>query len=146
MTKIKAVLDQETWVEVDVPDEFQAIVTSLFSSVALDSESTNVQDNMTTYDEVASSNDTASGRLENSHQQTEQTSANEVIRVNSTQVNSISAEANGRSKAEDSSVQNNSSSNVKERGKSTSQTLSYGGVSYHMVNWLVLSRHTFVPF
>lgn len=30
MTKIKAVLDQETWVEVDVPDEFQAIVTSLF--------------------------------------------------------------------------------------------------------------------
>ncbi|GMH09097.1 hypothetical protein Nepgr_010937 [Nepenthes gracilis] len=32
MAKIKAVLDQETWVEVDVPDEFQAIVTSILSS------------------------------------------------------------------------------------------------------------------
>ncbi|KAF5811438.1 putative vacuolar protein sorting-associated protein [Helianthus annuus] len=31
MTKLKAVLDQETWVEVDVPVEFQAIVDSLFS-------------------------------------------------------------------------------------------------------------------
>ncbi|KAM0054859.1 putative vacuolar protein sorting-associated protein [Helianthus debilis subsp. tardiflorus] len=30
MTKLKALLDQETWVEVDVPDEFQAIVDSLF--------------------------------------------------------------------------------------------------------------------
>lgn len=35
MAKIKAVLDQETWVEVDVPNEFQAIVTSLFSSELL---------------------------------------------------------------------------------------------------------------
>ncbi|MFS7931971.1 putative vacuolar protein sorting-associated protein [Helianthus anomalus] len=31
MTKLKAVLDQETWIEVDVPVEFQAIVDSLFS-------------------------------------------------------------------------------------------------------------------
>ena len=31
MTKIKAVLDQETWVSVDVPEEFQAIVDSLSS-------------------------------------------------------------------------------------------------------------------
>ncbi|XP_074282397.1 vacuolar protein sorting-associated protein 54, chloroplastic isoform X2 [Silene latifolia] len=30
--KIKAVLDQETWSEVDVPDEFQAIVASMLSS------------------------------------------------------------------------------------------------------------------
>ncbi|KAH7837676.1 hypothetical protein Vadar_016584 [Vaccinium darrowii] len=30
MAHIKAVLDQETWVEVDVPDEFQAILNSLF--------------------------------------------------------------------------------------------------------------------
>ena len=32
MVKIKAVLDQETWVSVDVPDEFQAILSSLSSS------------------------------------------------------------------------------------------------------------------
>ncbi|KAI3824685.1 hypothetical protein L1987_06154 [Smallanthus sonchifolius] len=30
MTKLKAVLDQDPWVEVDVPNEFQAIVDSLF--------------------------------------------------------------------------------------------------------------------
>ena len=32
MVKIKAVLDQETWVSVDIPDEFQAILSSLSSS------------------------------------------------------------------------------------------------------------------
>jgi vacuolar protein sorting-associated protein 54 len=32
MAKIKAVLDQETWVPVDVPEEFQAIVLSLSST------------------------------------------------------------------------------------------------------------------
>nr|KAJ0211247.1 hypothetical protein LSAT_V11C400173590 [Lactuca sativa] len=29
MTKLKAMLDQETWVEVDVPNEFQGIMDSL---------------------------------------------------------------------------------------------------------------------
>lgn len=49
MTKIKAVLDQETWVEVDVPDEFQAIVTSLFYPEALISENPDdVQGNVET--------------------------------------------------------------------------------------------------
>ncbi|GFS38256.1 similar to VPS54 [Actinidia rufa] len=35
LAKIKAVLDQETWVEVDVPDVYQAILTSLFCSEPL---------------------------------------------------------------------------------------------------------------
>nr|KAJ0207688.1 hypothetical protein LSAT_V11C500254500 [Lactuca sativa] len=35
MTKLKAMLDQETWVEVDVPNEFQGIVDSLFSLESL---------------------------------------------------------------------------------------------------------------
>ena len=57
MTKIKAVLDQETWVEVDVPDEFQAIVTSLFSSEALISEnSDDGQGNKETSNESSSVN------------------------------------------------------------------------------------------
>lgn len=30
MAKLKAILDQENWAEIDVPDEFQTIVTSLF--------------------------------------------------------------------------------------------------------------------
>ncbi|KAL5739106.1 hypothetical protein ACOSP7_028026 [Xanthoceras sorbifolium] len=139
MTKIKAVLDQETWVEVDVPNEFQAIVMSLFSSEALVSGSTdNVQGNMTTYSEVVTSNDStiiAPSGLQNSHHQIERTDSSEVISSNSAQMNSPSAEANEKNKvdATSSSVQTNSS-NMKDRGKSTSQTLSYDGVGYHMVN------------
>ncbi|KAK3212521.1 hypothetical protein Dsin_017227 [Dipteronia sinensis] len=140
MTKIKAVLDQETWVEVDVPDEFQTIVASLVSSEALVSGRTDdVQGNMITYSEVGTSNDSAiiapSGP-QNSHQQIERSDSSEVIASNSAQLNSTSsAEANANSKvdATSSSVQTNSS-NTKERVKSTSQTLSYGGVGYHMVN------------
>ena len=129
MTKIKAVLDQETWVEVDVPDEFQTIVVSLFSSEALVSGSRDdVQGNMTTYREVGSINDStiiAPSGPQNSHQQIERSDSSEVIASNSAQSNSASsAEANANSKvdATSSSVQTNSS-NTKERVKSTSQTL-----------------------
>ncbi|KAH7570858.1 hypothetical protein JRO89_XS05G0208600 [Xanthoceras sorbifolium] len=133
MTKIKAVLDQETWVQVDVPDEFQAIVMSLFSSEALVSGSTDdIQGNMTTYSEVVTSNDStiiAPSGPQNSHHQIERTDSSEVISSNPAQVNSPSAEANEKNKvdATSSSVQTNSS-NMEECRKSTSQTLSYGGV------------------
>ncbi|KAK4834474.1 hypothetical protein QYF36_023395 [Acer negundo] len=139
MTKIKAVLDQETWVEVDVPDEFQTIVVSLFSSEALVSGSTDdVQGNMATYSEVGTSNDSAiiapSGP-QNSHQQIERSDSSEVIASNSAQSNSASsAEANANSKVDATSSVQTNSSNTKEHVKSTSQTLSYGGVGYHMVN------------
>ncbi|KAJ6417462.1 hypothetical protein OIU84_003226 [Salix udensis] len=68
MTKIKAVLDQEMWVEVDVPEEFQAIVASLFYSERL--------------------NDTQDISLENSVQKkstpsTESTESNKVIAATS---------------------------------------------------------------
>ncbi|KAL5830166.1 hypothetical protein ACOSQ3_019634 [Xanthoceras sorbifolium] len=133
-----AVLDQETWVQVDVPDEFQAIVMSLFSSEALVSGSTDdIQGNMTAYSEVVTSNDStiiAPSGPQNSHHQIERTDSSEVISSNPAQVNSPSAEANEKNKvdATSSSVQTNSSN--KECRKSTSQTLSYGGVGYHMVN------------
>ncbi|KAI8000309.1 hypothetical protein LOK49_LG09G02894 [Camellia lanceoleosa] len=77
MAKIKAVLDQETWVEVDVPDEFQAIVTSLFCSEPL----------------TAGHTDDGQGNVANSN-----------------------------------------NTNNKQRGKSSSQTLLFRGVGYHMVN------------
>lgn len=41
------------------------------------------------------------------------------------------------------SVAQNSHSNTKERGKSTSQTLLYNNVGYRMVNGLVLSLSNF---
>lgn len=57
MTKLRAVLDQETWVEADVPNEFQAIVDSLFSLESivdgdLDDKSKNIANS---YNEVVSS-------------------------------------------------------------------------------------------
>ncbi|KAL9686781.1 hypothetical protein QQ045_031174 [Rhodiola kirilowii] len=40
MAKIKAVVDQETWVEVDVPEEFQTIVNCLFGVASSTTKST----------------------------------------------------------------------------------------------------------
>ncbi|KAJ4702783.1 Vacuolar protein sorting-associated protein 54 chloroplastic [Melia azedarach] len=141
MTKIKAVLDQETWVEVEVPDEFQAIVSSLFCPEELDSGDTDdLQGNLgTNYSEVATSNDgspISHSGPENAQQQAEQTNSNEILAQNTSQVKATSpTKANERNKADaiSSSVQSNNS-NIKEHGKSPSQTLIYGGVGYHMVN------------
>ncbi|KAI3800624.1 hypothetical protein L1987_28717 [Smallanthus sonchifolius] len=54
MTKLKAVLDQETWVEVDVPVEFQAIVDSLFS-LESDSDEDHSKSAANSYNEMVSS-------------------------------------------------------------------------------------------
>jgi len=151
MTKIKAVLDQETWVEVDVPDEFQAIVASLFYSEPLISEALNeTQVEMTrSYGEVGTSND-GSLVIDNEAQN----AAQKLVRMNSTEVslqNSVQkkstpstepTESNKAMTATSSAQRNNHK--VKERGKSTSQTLSCGGVGYHMVNWLVFFFYLFI--
>ncbi|BFG37289.1 hypothetical protein CerSpe_235630 [Prunus speciosa] len=100
MAKIKAVLDQETWVEVDVPDEFQVIVTSLFCSESLVSENLDAIEDVT-------------------------------VKEKSTQ-NVDGVEKNKADVA--NSVAQNNHSNMKERGKSTSQSLFFKGVGFHMVN------------
>lgn len=141
MAKIKAVLDQETWVEVDVPDEFQAIVTSLFSLEPLITGNlVDAQGNTATnYGEVVSSNDASSmvdSGLSNNQPHIEQNDSIETSADVNAQVKSSSLDsATERSKADviTASAQYNSS-NMKERGKSTSHTLIYGGVGYHMVN------------
>ncbi|KAF5944582.1 hypothetical protein HYC85_018659 [Camellia sinensis] len=127
MAKIKAVLDQETWVEVDVPDEFQAIVTSLFCSEPL----------------TAGHTDDGQGNVAN--RQTEpsnsqhliaQTKSIESSTDNTAQVNSlpvIEPTENNKSDVLTSLGQSNSTNN-KQRGKSSSQTLLFRGVGYHMVN------------
>ncbi|XP_015579547.1 vacuolar protein sorting-associated protein 54, chloroplastic isoform X1 [Ricinus communis] len=141
MTKMKAVLDQETWVEVDVPDEFQVIVTSLFSSEALISGDLDVaQGNMIRgHGEVATTNDgsvIADNEAQNVQQQLMRMDSSELPPQNSVQVKSPpSSEATESNKADAtiSSAQSNNT-NAKERGKPASQTLTCGGVSYHMVN------------
>ena len=127
MAKIRAVLDQETWVEVDVPDEFQAIVISLCSSEALISENLDhVQNNVeTNHGEVIAFND---GSLVEDTAQGKPTPL---------------AEAANKNKA---SLAHCNDNKMKEHGKSTSQTLSYKGVGYHMVNWLVILFYFYFYF
>ncbi|WJX28842.1 Vacuolar protein sorting-associated protein 54 [Trifolium repens] len=123
MTKIKAVLDQETWVEIDVPDEFQSIINMLFSSDALSSGNLNgvEEDNSISYHDMATTNDArpmADTGQSNAEQNVEQTDSTEESkkpnRGHSKSVESISTE--------------------KDHKKSASQALVYKGVGYHMVN------------
>ncbi|GMN25950.1 hypothetical protein TIFTF001_001130 [Ficus carica] len=140
MTKIKAVLDQETWVEVDVPDEFQAIVTSLFYPEALISENPDdVQGNVeTSYNEVVTSDDSSLVIVESSISQSQikQANSNEISSdITVKEKSAPVAEAVEKNKADvANSLAQNNNSNTKERGRSTSQTLSYKDVGYHMVN------------
>ncbi|KAM5561832.1 hypothetical protein ABKV19_022429 [Rosa sericea] len=140
MTKIKAVLDQETWVEVDVPDEFQVIVTSLFCSEALVTENLDAGHGSTetSYTEVARSNnsshvvDTGPSITE---KQINRTDSTELSTDMTEKDKSTSADGAEKNKADvTNSVAQHNHSNMKERGKSTSQTLSYKGVGFHMVN------------
>ncbi|CAN1226103.1 Vacuolar protein sorting-associated protein 54, chloroplastic [Linum grandiflorum] len=109
MTKMKAVLDQETWVEVDVPDEFQGIITSLFSSeTPMSAELDAIQpDKKDSIDKLNS----AQGQ---SHPLSESTGSNKT--------DTVASSAQGNNKT------------TKDRGKSASQKLFYGGIGYHMVN------------
>ncbi|KAH8494769.1 hypothetical protein H0E87_021251 [Populus deltoides] len=138
MTKIRAVLDQEMWVEVDVPDEFQAIVASLFYSESVGLNDTQ-GDATTRYGEVGTGNDGSlviDAEAQNAEQELVQMNSTDISLENSVQKKSTpSTEATESNKviAATSSAQSNNH-NVKERGKSTSQTLSCGGVGYHMVN------------
>uniref|UniRef100_A0A2N9H029 Vacuolar protein sorting-associated protein 54 C-terminal domain-containing protein n=1 Tax=Fagus sylvatica TaxID=28930 RepID=A0A2N9H029_FAGSY len=141
MTKIKAVLDQETWVEVDVPEEFQAIVTSLIFSDALISENLNdAQNNVeTSPSEVIANNDgllvADSGPLKD-QQHIEQTNSRELSIENTAQLKRTSlSETVERNKALAHSNDTKVKEHGKSHGKSTSQTLLYKGVGYHMVNW-----------
>jgi vacuolar protein sorting-associated protein 54 len=147
MTKIRAVLDQEMWVEVDVPDEFQAIVASLFYSESVGLNDTQ-GDATTRYGEVGTGNDGSlviDAEAQNAEQELVQMNSTDISLENSVQKKSTpSTEATESNKviAATSSAQSNNH-NVKERGKSTSQTLSCGGVGYHMVNWLVFLFYLF---
>lgn len=144
MAKIKAVLDQETWVEVDVPDEFQVIITSLFCSESVSENLDAIEGNMeTSYREMATSSNnshtdnTAPSIAEQQIKRADSSdlSADETAKEKCTQ-NADGVEKNKPDVA--NSVAQNNHSNMKERGKSTSQTLFFKGVGFHMVNWLVI--------
>lgn len=128
MAKIKAVLDQETWVESDVPDEFQSIIKMLFSSDGLPSENLNgtEENNSISYNTVTNNEalPSAESGQSNAEQHVERTDSVETsIKPNS-----------GHSKTESA----HSNSTEKDQKKSASHALLYNGVGYHMVNWLVI--------
>lgn len=143
MTKIKAVLDQDTWVEVDVPDEFQVIVTSLFCSEAMVTENLDAVQGSTetSYTEMATSNNSShvvDTGLSITEQKIKRTDSSELSTDMTAKEKSTSADGAEKNKADvTNSVSQNNHSNMKEKGKSTSQTLLYKGVGFHMVNWLV---------
>lgn len=122
-SKIMAVLDQETWVEIDVPDEFQSIINTLFPLDALSSGDPDgvEEDNSNSYHDLATNNDArpmADTGQSNAEQNVEQTDSTDESkkpnRGHSKSLESISTE--------------------KDQKKSASQPLFYKGVGYHMVN------------
>ncbi|KAG6696452.1 hypothetical protein I3842_09G149600 [Carya illinoinensis] len=140
MAKIKAVLDQETWVEVDVPDEFQAIVASFFGSEELVSENPHHAENNveTSSSEVIINNDgsliTDTGPLK-SQQKIDQTKISGISIENLEEMKSIPlAQGIEKNKADTTTYSAHNNNSKMEHGKSTSHTLMYKGVGYHMVN------------
>jgi len=136
MTKLKAVLDQETWDEIDVPEEFQSIISSLFASQQLISGKVDDADLKTYYSNRLPLNGSLTSGTgdQNTELRNEKAETSEGHTVSDAQVKStVSPESLERSKAGVSSVTNNQS-NQKAHGKSN---LFYQGVGYHMVNWLV---------
>lgn len=136
MTKLKAVLDQETWDEIDVPEEFQSIISSLFASQQLISGKVDDADLKTYHSNRLPFNGSLTSGTgdQNTELRNQKSESSEGPAVSDAQVKStVSPEFHERSKAGVSSVTNNQS-NQKAHGKSN---LFYQGVGYHMVNWLV---------
>ncbi|KAM3392683.1 hypothetical protein ACQJBY_013698 [Aegilops geniculata] len=116
MAKIKAVLDQETWIAVDVPEEFQAIVLSLSSTdfpvngmemPSNDNNSKLSEDGVSTSQESAHSTE---NNVENSNGTSTTSNENKVESTSQTE-NSVAGHV-----------------------RPVSQTIVLGGVGYHMVN------------
>ena len=132
---MRALLDQENWSEIDVPDEFQVIVNSLCSSESVISgESGGASDDTAvTSSEVVSSSDGPSesdaGPL-NTSQSVERPDSN------GTYTDPLrSSVPTENSNADVSTSSNGNNASTKERGKSALRMLYFKGVAYHMVNW-----------
>ncbi|XP_024964036.1 vacuolar protein sorting-associated protein 54, chloroplastic-like isoform X1 [Cynara cardunculus var. scolymus] len=123
MTKLKAVLDQEKWVEVDVPYEYRAIVISAFCSESLISGDLDNYSNGLAkgYDEVVHNNNASSALIDDG---VSLSSSQEQVMKLSSQHADVS----------DSTEQINGIKVKNEHGKPSSHLLSFRGVGYHMVN------------
>ncbi|XP_031502372.1 vacuolar protein sorting-associated protein 54, chloroplastic [Nymphaea colorata] len=120
MEKVTAVLDQETWVSVDVPEEFQTISNSFSSSGEIGRDDP-------TCDDASGPAVTTSTKVYISNEQQSKNVKQDVT---------LAKSVNGQDKAlEISNISHHSDDrSTKEHGKTASQMLFYGGVGYHMVN------------
>ncbi|THU74363.1 hypothetical protein C4D60_Mb04t32550 [Musa balbisiana] len=137
MTKIKAVLDQETWVAVDVPDEFQAIVLSLSSGDALLSNS-----------DLASSNPdsgTVEAGFPGSQEHISESDSGQTVDRDKQAKPIPSAGSNQETNAASATSKRNSDANTNEHGRASSQTLVYRGVGYHMMLSEYVDISKFLP-
>ncbi|XP_022885557.1 vacuolar protein sorting-associated protein 54, chloroplastic isoform X1 [Olea europaea var. sylvestris] len=142
MAKMKALLDQENWTEIDVPDEFQTIVTSLTSSDSMTDghrdEAPGTYDNSET---ISSSNDfpEADAGLSNSSPHIELPdsngmSAGHAQNAESSRLSGASGSGNTDVGTSGTSSTQSNNVNTRERGKSSLRMLYFKGVGYHMVN------------
>ncbi|KAK1368153.1 Vps54 domain-containing protein [Heracleum sosnowskyi] len=133
MAKIRAVLDQETWAEVDVADDFQAITTSLCFEESVDGDDLDDASNSIARgeNEAVSSNRSliADGQVTNSIQPIHRTNSTEVSPEITAQVNVSSSTGPVDSSRADSTLSAPANSASKK-----DRTLTFRGVGYHMVN------------
>ncbi|XP_019156224.1 PREDICTED: vacuolar protein sorting-associated protein 54, chloroplastic [Ipomoea nil] len=132
MAKMRAILDQENWAEIDVPDEFQTIVTSFFCEETLVTSETATSNGPVAPGSEGSPVDAG---LSNSSQNMEQHDSVAVHLDSAAQGNS-----SGLRRTESGNVDPESNSahtvesNSKERGKASPRMLYFNGTGYHMVN------------
>uniref|UniRef100_A0A7N0UJ28 Vacuolar protein sorting-associated protein 54 C-terminal domain-containing protein n=1 Tax=Kalanchoe fedtschenkoi TaxID=63787 RepID=A0A7N0UJ28_KALFE len=125
MAKIKAVLDQETWVEVDVPEEFQTIVNCVFAFTSSTVDALGDSPSLPKQNQ-----DTGKANSKNKLEP-----ADSATSMNGMKIEPSLDVAKDNDKVDvSSSPDQNGTGVIKERGKSTSQALLYGGVGFHMVN------------
>eukprot|EP01018_Ginkgo_biloba_P033615 Gb_03763 [translate_table: standard] len=153
MAKITAVLDQETWVAIDVPDEFQSIVDSLtFSEVEIVTgkqialQPGNIENsNNFMHESVNGGSLVADAKVTRTERTTmqgvvnslETSSSGDVSRNKEVLSQSITSEGNMVKdvvpSADDITLEIGGRTR-KGREKSTMKTLNFRGVGYHMVN------------
>ncbi|KAK1384786.1 Vps54 domain-containing protein [Heracleum sosnowskyi] len=131
MDKIKAVLDQETWVEMDVHDDFQAIASSLyFEEPVNDGDMDDTSNSLAGGENETVSSNTGSvktdGQMTNSVHPIDWTDSAEISRDISAQVNVSSS-----TRPIDS---NKTVVTLSAPNNSASRVISFRGVEYHMVN------------
>ncbi|KAL3833754.1 hypothetical protein ACJIZ3_008490 [Penstemon smallii] len=141
MAKMRALLDQENWAEIDVPEEFQTIVTLMSCPESVSSgESDAAPDKMESSTNEVLSSSVGSPMAEvgpsNSSQHIEQPDSNgtSVDHMPNTNTDSSRPSAETENSSSDVSTSTHGNSASMNRGRPSLRMLYYRGVGYHMVN------------